>query len=215
MVHKQRSIILEDEPKYIDVAKLTSFRAIATHARSSILEFTGVLRSKQDGYVQPGEETIDLGIQEQAEPDHPQLRTQVSNLEEGRRTSLRQDIHSGFEMNASGSQFTQTRQKSQYPDQVSGDQMHDVPLFNEGSQSQQPQDWLQDPRSRVEQHTSISLSNQQADAPTEGPPDLDVFNLFFDPEMTSLLPDGELLDSSHYDTDWFNLEFLDMDASLG
>ncbi|KPM45635.1 hypothetical protein AK830_g918 [Neonectria ditissima] len=54
---------LDDEPKFINPTELTSFRINATFARASILEFTGVLRPKGHGYVKPGEETWDLGIQ--------------------------------------------------------------------------------------------------------------------------------------------------------
>ncbi|KAH7148209.1 hypothetical protein EDB81DRAFT_791762 [Dactylonectria macrodidyma] len=63
-IHNKGPTILEDEPKYLDTSKLTNFTINATYARASILEFTGILRSMGDGYVKPGEETKDLGIQE-------------------------------------------------------------------------------------------------------------------------------------------------------
>lgn len=63
-MHKKRQIILENEPKHLDISKLTSFRVTSTHAQASILEFTGFLRSREDGYVNAGEEVNDLGIRD-------------------------------------------------------------------------------------------------------------------------------------------------------
>lgn len=63
-IHHKGPTILEGEPKYLDPSKLTNFKINAAHARTSILEFTGILRSKGDGYVIPGEETNDLGLEE-------------------------------------------------------------------------------------------------------------------------------------------------------
>ncbi len=54
--HKKHPTVLEDEPKYADPGKLTSFRVNAPHVQASILEFIGILYSKEDGYAKPGEE---------------------------------------------------------------------------------------------------------------------------------------------------------------
>lgn len=50
----------------------------ATHARASILEYTGILRSKADGYARPGEESTDLGIEDDSTGSAS--RSRVSNL---------------------------------------------------------------------------------------------------------------------------------------
>jgi hypothetical protein len=65
--HKRNPKILEDEPKYIDASKLTSFKVNAPHVQASILEFIGILRSKEDGYANQGEAPA-LEIEPLAEP---------------------------------------------------------------------------------------------------------------------------------------------------
>ncbi|KAH8808017.1 hypothetical protein F5884DRAFT_857574 [Xylogone sp. PMI_703] len=54
-IHARHPTILENEPKYIDIKELTRFKMNSTNARSSILEYIGVL-SKRDGMIKPGEE---------------------------------------------------------------------------------------------------------------------------------------------------------------
>ncbi|KAH7011168.1 hypothetical protein EDB80DRAFT_711345 [Ilyonectria destructans] len=76
-IHHRGPTILEGEPKHLDPSKLTNFKINAAHARTSILEFTGILRSKGDGYVIPGEETNDLGLEEGSDialPPPPEQR---------------------------------------------------------------------------------------------------------------------------------------------
>lgn len=55
-------MVLENEPKYIDPKKLTSFKVNAPHTQSSILEFAAFLRRNDGGYVKTGEEAgLDIG----------------------------------------------------------------------------------------------------------------------------------------------------------
>ncbi|KAH7148987.1 hypothetical protein B0J13DRAFT_295137 [Dactylonectria estremocensis] len=85
-IHNKGPTILEDEPKYLDTSKLTNFTINAVYARASILEFTGILRSKGDGYVKPGEETKDLGIQESSDIalsyNREQIQAQKAQLQQ-------------------------------------------------------------------------------------------------------------------------------------
>jgi hypothetical protein len=55
-------MVLEDEHKYLDARKVTNIKMVTTYARTSILEFTGILRSGNGGYAKAGEGNIDLGI---------------------------------------------------------------------------------------------------------------------------------------------------------
>ncbi len=71
-IHERRSVDLEDEPKNIDIKKLVDFKINAADARTSILGFTEILRSKDHGYANPGEENDDLGIQDQTSQIVPQ-----------------------------------------------------------------------------------------------------------------------------------------------
>jgi hypothetical protein len=66
-IHKRNPPTLNDEPKYADIQGLTSFRIEALHARVSILEFLGILRTGPSSFAEPGHETVDLGIKEGAE----------------------------------------------------------------------------------------------------------------------------------------------------
>ncbi|KAF4465722.1 hypothetical protein FALBO_7451 [Fusarium albosuccineum] len=56
-IHQQNPPKIENEPKYTDIAEFISFKVDTFLARSSILEFTGILRSREGGYVKSGEES--------------------------------------------------------------------------------------------------------------------------------------------------------------
>lgn len=54
--------MISNEPKYADVSAFVDFGVDADLAKASILEFTGILRAENGGYVKPGEESHDLTI---------------------------------------------------------------------------------------------------------------------------------------------------------
>ncbi|KAF5587523.1 hypothetical protein FPANT_6868 [Fusarium pseudoanthophilum] len=58
-VHKRNPPIIAGEPKYMDISALVDFDVDASLAKSSILQFAGMLRSDENGYVKAGEETSD------------------------------------------------------------------------------------------------------------------------------------------------------------
>ncbi|KAK5062508.1 hypothetical protein LTR84_004581 [Exophiala bonariae] len=62
-IHKRNPPTLDNEPKYIDVGELTSFKIEALYARVSILTFLGVLQKGSSSFADPGQETTDLGIE--------------------------------------------------------------------------------------------------------------------------------------------------------
>jgi hypothetical protein len=59
-VHKREPPRLSNEPKYADFSAFLEFGADLDLAKASILEFTGILRSGESGFVKPGEESRDL-----------------------------------------------------------------------------------------------------------------------------------------------------------
>ncbi|KAH7191847.1 uncharacterized protein B0J16DRAFT_393909 [Fusarium flagelliforme] len=59
-VHKRNPPTISHEPKYAGVSAFVDFGVDASLAKASILEFTGLLRSDNGGYVKPGEESHDL-----------------------------------------------------------------------------------------------------------------------------------------------------------
>ena len=65
--YEKNHITIEDEPKYIDPRKLTSFKVDAPQVRESILGNTQILWTNGGGYAKPGEENADLGIEEDSD----------------------------------------------------------------------------------------------------------------------------------------------------
>ncbi|KAF4435115.1 hypothetical protein FACUT_7416 [Fusarium acutatum] len=61
-VHKLNPPVISGEPKYMDISALVDFDVDASLAKSSILQFAGMLRSDEDGYVKAGDETLDPTI---------------------------------------------------------------------------------------------------------------------------------------------------------
>ncbi|KAH7177272.1 hypothetical protein DER46DRAFT_118490 [Fusarium sp. MPI-SDFR-AT-0072] len=61
-VHKHNPPIISGEPKYMDISALVDFDVDASLAKSSILQFAGMLRSNENGYVKAGDETSDPTI---------------------------------------------------------------------------------------------------------------------------------------------------------
>ncbi|CEI69321.1 unnamed protein product [Fusarium venenatum] len=59
-VHKANPPNISNEPRYTDSSAFLHFGADSDLAKASILEFTGILRSSEGGYVKPGEESRDL-----------------------------------------------------------------------------------------------------------------------------------------------------------
>ncbi|CAJ0552245.1 Ff.00g062240.m01.CDS01 [Fusarium sp. VM40] len=58
--HKRDPPIISNEPRYTDGSVFSTFNVDLLAAKSSILEFTGILRSGDNGYVKSGEESLDL-----------------------------------------------------------------------------------------------------------------------------------------------------------
>ncbi|SPJ78268.1 uncharacterized protein FTOL_06657 [Fusarium torulosum] len=59
-MHKRNPPLIPNEPRYTDGSVFSSFNTDLLAAKSSILEFTGILRSGDNGYVKPGEESRNL-----------------------------------------------------------------------------------------------------------------------------------------------------------
>lgn len=60
--HKCNPPVISGEPKYMDISALVDFDVGASLAKSSILQFAGMLRSDENGYVKAGNETSDPTI---------------------------------------------------------------------------------------------------------------------------------------------------------
>ena len=64
-IHRRRHIVLEGEPMSVDIQKLTSNRINARYARTSILEFNGVLWKKGGGLPASDQVPKNLGIEDE------------------------------------------------------------------------------------------------------------------------------------------------------
>lgn len=134
-----------------------SFRPSSTYARSSVLEFGGILRSSQRGYVKSGEESNDLRLEMQ---------------------------------DASSWQNREERTPPTVQEVVVGVQR--------GEEN--------------EPHTQASPNNPgQTETNALESSALDVFNPFSDPEMLSLFPGVEMLGLDSFDTDFMDLDYLNID----
>lgn len=162
-VHEKHPPLIQDEPKNSDISAFTGFRVNTLHARSSILEFAGILRSRGHGYVNSGEESSDLGIQ-----THENRTSTGSAEHDPLANALSERRHSGHPLPAD------IAPASEQPSvQVDTEEQNQAPEFH--------QDLSQD----------LLFSQPLPDLDTqllEG----EIFNPFIDPEMLDLFSGGEL-----------------------
>ncbi|KIX03502.1 uncharacterized protein Z518_07055 [Rhinocladiella mackenziei CBS 650.93] len=202
-------IILENEPKYIDARKLTSFKANAPQAQASILEFNAILRSKNDGYVKPGEEAV-LRIEQDHSESGPPSRGSISNNHEDKAAQAAKTINDG-RVTMYFSHFldpptvkSRSRPASRNHWSHSYTTIPSPPVCEEenpeGQLQQQPPHDLS--ATLRYQHTDLTLAENQT---------LDIFHPLLDPQMLELFPDGDLPDLSPFDTSPFNLDYFDFE----
>ncbi|EGU85024.1 hypothetical protein FOPG_04566 [Fusarium oxysporum f. sp. conglutinans race 2 54008] len=77
-VHKRSPPRICGEPKYMNISALVDFDVDASLAKSSILQFAGMLRSDENGYVKAGDETSDPTIASVADSGDITLDRQAS-----------------------------------------------------------------------------------------------------------------------------------------
>ncbi|RKL02388.1 hypothetical protein BFJ68_g11945 [Fusarium oxysporum] len=77
-VHKRNPPRVCGEPKYMNISALVDFDVDASLAKSSILQFAGMLRSDENGYVKAGDETSDPTIASVADSGDITLDRQAS-----------------------------------------------------------------------------------------------------------------------------------------
>lgn len=83
--HKKLPAILANEPKYLDIKDLISFHRNSSHVQVTILEFNGILYSKEDGYPKPGEDP-DLEMDQDRNRERPASTTTHPSHHEGKLT---------------------------------------------------------------------------------------------------------------------------------
>ncbi|KAK6371287.1 hypothetical protein LTS17_009018 [Exophiala oligosperma] len=215
-VHKKNPVVLEDEPKHIDPRKLTNFRVNAPHAQASILEFNRILRSKNDGYLSPGQlETI--GIEQDSIGAGNGLESRASN-------------HVADDENPPLIPIPQTPNDTEDdswlpPHEVTCQVADDPPLLtlhepldnhssNSASMYPNPEQHPQ----HYEEPLGVTKSQRASHSqPAVIVPNhtIDIFHPLLDPQMLDLFPDGDVPDLSQFDTSPFNLDYFDLEMLSG
>lgn len=86
-VHQKHPIVLENEPKYTDPRKLTSFKINAPYAQASILEFSAIIRGMDGGFVNSGEEG-ELEVEQESGESKQQSRESTAVQHEGKEVPM-------------------------------------------------------------------------------------------------------------------------------
>ncbi|MCJ1471554.1 hypothetical protein MMC13_000194 [Lambiella insularis] len=188
--HKKHPIILDNEPKYIDPRKLTSFKINIPHAQASILEFSSILRGKDGGYLKPGEEAEleieqDSGLSGQVSRESTAVPQEASSEPVSLQNPLPLSSHNDCPQGIIPSSST---------------------VHAQYQQEQQPQ---------CTNHMLSALASQPSGPPAAESQNLDLFHPLFDPEMLELFPNGDLPDLALLDTSPLSLDYLDMAAWNG
>ncbi|RSL43829.1 hypothetical protein CEP53_011510 [Fusarium sp. AF-6] len=189
-IHQQSPPLISNEPKHADITEFTSFKADASLARPSILEFTGVLRSSEGGYVRPGEESNNLGIESDDGGPGPSSTSFLAT--EGLAETIAKNTE-GPEVELGPSSDAANRRSLDYTKPKS-------PGLQQASRPNGPQD---------------SAGRQQSDSVASEWPTLDVFNSLFDAEKANFFPDTMSIDPSLLDTEPLAWDFLDVPAAEG
>ncbi|RSM10392.1 hypothetical protein CDV31_007268 [Fusarium ambrosium] len=189
-IHQRSPPLITNEPKYADISEFTSFRVGASLARPSILEFTGVLRSSEGGYVRPGEESNTFGIESDDGGAGP---SSTSFLATEPLTEAIAKNTEGPEVELGPSSDAANRRSLDYTKPKSP-----------GLQQATRPNGLQNLAER-----------QQLDAAAIEWPTLDVSNSLFDAEMANFFPDTKSIDPSLLDAEPLAWNFLDVPAGEG
>ncbi|KAK4889551.1 hypothetical protein LTR27_011629 [Elasticomyces elasticus] len=166
---------LDDEPRNADITKLLNFKVKATHARTSILGFVDILRVQGEGYVKQGEETTDLGIQ-----DDDVLREPHSSIEIGpSRTKQTQGVDALSQHSHVGDE--------NLPHPIN---VHTIPKTPtaELNYCTQPPNTESNSTFGPADAGRLEMEQQR----------FDVVHPFFDPALLDIFPDGEVPDLSQF-----------------
>ncbi|RMJ08428.1 hypothetical protein CDV36_011955 [Fusarium kuroshium] len=189
-IHQRNPPIVSNEPKYADITEFTSFKGDASLARPSILEFTGVLRSSEGGYVRPGEESNTLKL----ESDDGDVGPSCTSF------LVAEPLAEAIAKNTEGPEV-ELGPSSDAANWRSLD--YTEPKCSDLQQATRP-NGLQNLTER-----------QQSDAAAIEWPTLDLFNSLFDAEMANFFPDTMSINPSLLDMEPLAWDFLDVPAGEG
>lgn len=188
----------------MDVKKLIDFKINATYARTSILGFVEILRSKGDGFADRGDESKDLGIQDDSFQSPSQSRQTTSNNREERMNTVPGSSNGGalYTLIHTDSTSAQNRLQTSILSDSSAYQQTAALHF---AQDQRQEDQLQ------QADRLYSLAPNEFTENGSEQQSLDVCRPFFDPTMLDLFPNGEMPDLSHFETSLLSLDYFELD----
>ena len=181
----------------MDIRKLLDFNINAAHARTSILGFIEILRSKGDGYAKPGEESNDLGIRDEGTQGLPEPQSMTLNDLESDRSNSRESYSLPHSIPPPARE-TPPNIGQTIPSLVQG-----TAQIESAQYQRQPE---QEPQAELLYASAPRDANQDATHQRS----LDMCHPFFDPAMLDLFPDGEMPDLSQFDTDLLGLDYFDL-----
>ncbi|OQU96863.1 Fungal specific transcription factor domain-containing protein isoform 3 [Cladophialophora immunda] len=192
-IHANHPTILENEPKYIDPKKLTSFRTNAVHARESILGHNRILWRNGNALPSQGEEVADLGPEDESDGEFVTGRAALDMR--GRELVVDAAIQPKPLQTSRSRSLTQAvappsrRDCDRARQQISGELLS-MPL-------PPPFPYAPPPPPPIE-------------VSPPGMPSLDFFRPFHDPEMLDSFPNGQAMDFSLFEASPSSLDFLEL-----
>ncbi|RVX67076.1 hypothetical protein B0A52_08319 [Exophiala mesophila] len=188
-IHEKFSVDLEDEPRNVDIRKLIGFKINAVDARKSILGFTDILRSRDHGYVNSGEENNDPTIQDQPDED---VQQQIPDNTPIDHEAPNTDVTRVRDMDG--------RERNLSLDSILLHSAESMPPLNSNECGPDHQPQAQAPPSSYTDQPSLSGMEQQS---------YDVWPPFFHPTMLDVLPDSEMLNLPQVDLSSVDLDYLE------
>lgn len=180
--------------------KLLGFKINSADARISILGFTDILRSKDHGYANTGEENNSLGLQDNTAQPEPMAQVDTSTTSA---TAL--DNVGSMAPNSHIDMVATTAGRHQ-----------DIPSASLLFQTTEPLDFASDqyghdqqapmPNPNAQSQASGELSQYEVEQQSKM---YDVWPPFFHPTMLDVLPDGEMLSVPQVDVSSIDFDYLD------
>lgn len=179
---------------------MLAFKINSVDARISILGFTDILRSKDHGYANPGEENNDLGLEDKDTTTVPRVSDAAffTNCDNGN------DLMPNAHIDMTVGSMTTDRQDTDL-------QLDSIPLQNAESVHVASNQSRHDHQAHIGVPPS-HLSNETSQYDAEQQSQLyDVWPPFFHPTMLDVLPDGEMLSLPQVDMGSIDLECFDLE----
>ena len=170
---------------------MIDFKIDAADARISILGFTEILRPKDQGYANTGEENNDLGIQDSNNQAEPQALP-LASTETGNGNEDLLNANTDEAMRTSG-------RETSFPDGS---------MLLQNAEALHLTSGLNDYDLQTQTNVSSDFANETSQSGIEQHA-YDVWPPFFHPTILDVLPDGEMLNLPQVNMDSLDLDFFE------